>query len=422
MNYQYELNSGYYSHIKVLRKLGASAQLYDSHDTVSIINGKKIITFWKPGKKHEKVKEETLRLGELFAKESGKPEEFTPEKLTPGRLIRGFLKHIIQLKLEDKAKIYGDRYYYLAVQRQELLAEGALEEVEYLDQEYSFTELGLGVESNHWHYLYLSPEPKGYAIELDLTAAYMTSLLQEKTFFWYDPGKGGGNCFWLPDGGALARLREWIPELPKWFRLQMLGIMGSHERKYSTVDLKGEIIQKVDRGGIKYGAAFNTVHKAIYRVYATMSAIADQVKDDLIRCHTDSFTLRTSMTRRAEAEILSTLAQKGFQCSCKGIGWAQFLDINTGLMGMGEPKNVTRVEEAVKEGIIRPMYMPIEHYDRWAHWLPPMPEWIKQSGSELVDFVPCKSVLKKSPEQLQGYWRVKVNDEWLSRFVDAKSF
>src|SRR4028119_2352393 len=408
----YELKNGYYSYFKSLKEMGDGAKLYDSHNTISIVKGDKVLTYWKEGKDNQKVKEETLKLAAQFAKESGKPEEFASERMTPGRLIRGFLKHIIKLKIEGKAKIYGDRYYYLAKQRQQLLQEDDIDEVFSLDEVYGFTSLPMRENVSHWHYLYLAANPVGYAIELDLTAAYLTSLLQEKTLFWYDPGKGRGNCFWLPDGGAMVRLREWSSELPKWFRLQMLGIMGSHQRNYSVFQ-SGRIVAQSHGGGIKYGAAFNATHKAIYRVYQTMAEVAELVKDDLVRSHTDSFTLKTSMSRRQEALFLSSLADKGFKCSYKGIGWAHFWNIDMGILGMGKPKgNLMKLEELRKQDKVFVNPMPIEEYDRWAHWLPPLPEWIKKSGSDIVDFVPCKSVPKRSPELLQGYWRAWVNGKW----------
>ena len=419
---EYELRKDILRHVKVLREMGDGARLYDSHNTISIAKGQKVITWWKTDKDSQKVKQETLRLAEQFAEISRKPEEFIPEKMTPGRLIRAFLEHVIKLKLEGKAKIYGERYYYLVKERQELLREDDLDEVISRDEIYDFTALPLRDNVSHWHYLYLNKNPSGYAIELDIKAAYFTSLLQEKTLIWYDPGKGGGKPHWLNDGGAMDRLREYAPLLPKWFRLQMLGIIGSHELKYETYNYGngGKRTQAhIDKGGIKYGAAFNVVHKAIYRVYDVMNEIAELVKDDLIRSHTDCFTVKTSMTRRTEAEMLSALAARGFELSCKGIGWAHFWDIDKGVLGRGKPKGrPEEIEDLVRKNNIIINYCPIELFDRWSHWLPPIPSWMKKMGSDKFDFVPTKLVTKYSPERLQGYWRVKVNGEWISKMPD----
>lgn len=421
MEMKYELREDYYSYIEMMRHLGAGAKRYDSHNTITIVHGNKVITWWKPGKEHNEVRKETYQLAEKFAQLSGNYEAFQPEKMTPGRLIRAFLKHIIKLEITGKSKIYGDRYYYLVKERQQLLSEQCISEVDMRDTSYGFTALPLRENASHWHYLYLAEKPSGYAIELDIKAAYFTSLLQEKTLFWYDPGKGGGNCFWLPDGGAMLRLNEYVEEIPKWFRLQMLGIIGSHQREYGTLDLAtGFIIPQVDNGAIKYGSAFNTVHKAIYRVYKVMSEVANQVGVDLLRSHTDCFTLKASMTRRAEAEFLSALAARGFTVSCKGVGWAHFWDIDRGLLGMGEPKgHLKEIDDLRQRDGVYVKYAPPEMWDRWSHWLPPVPRWMAHMGSEILDFVPSKKIPKCSPEKLQGYWRIWKDGQWISKIPES---
>ncbi len=153
---EYEVRTDILRHIKVLKELGDGARLYDSHNTISVVKGKKITTWWKPDKNTQEVKQETLKLAEQFAEISRKPEEFIPEKMTPGRLIRAFLEHVIKLRLEGKAKVYGERYYYLVKERQELLREDDLDEVISRDEIYGFTALPLRDNVSHWHYLYLN--------------------------------------------------------------------------------------------------------------------------------------------------------------------------------------------------------------------------------------------------------------------------
>lgn len=397
--------------MKILRELGSNAKMYDSHNTLSIMHGSKLIWWWRTEKHHQQIKQETLRLGELFAQISKKPEEFIPEKMSPGRLIRAFITHVLKLDLDKKTKRYGDRYYYLVKDRPLLFEMDEFEQVPKSDAKFGF-DYELLLKASHWHYLYLAPDPQDFGIELDIKSAYFTAYLKQPTMLLDDPGVGRQPAF-IADGGAMKRLRDINPELPKWFRLQMLGILGSHEQEYYQINPEsGFAEKKLFSGAIKYGMAFNAAHKAIYTVYKTMAEVADLIRYDLLRSHTDSFCLRANMGHAAEGLMLIALKQRGFEVSCKGIGWTHFWDIDRGLLGFGKPKgHFDEIVELVKQDGVFVHPTPRAIYQRWSRWLPPIPQWMLDSDGQ-IEFTPLKNAPKVSPERLAGEWRINIHGQW----------
>lgn len=403
----YELRTDYWCHVKVWRELGLGAELYDSQDTITVKHGSKVIWWWKPDRQHQQIRLETEALAELFGAISQKPEEFTTDKMSPQKLVKAFIRHVLKLPMNKKTKSYGNRYYYLARTRPQLLEMDELAQVQKLDQEHGFNYELLG-NASHWHYLYLAPQPQGYAIELDIESAYFTAFLKQPRMLLCDPGDSGKPYF-VGDGDAMKRLREINPQLPKWFRFRMLEILGSHELKYCEFDpATGSSETKVNPNVIYCGMAFNAVHKAIYTVYQTMAEVANLVRDDLLRSHTDSFIVKATMSRSAEAQMLTALADKGFSVSCKGIGPIHFWNINLGTHGFGKPKgDIEEINELLQRDRVSIKPMPREMYERWQHWLPEIPDDIRTSAKH-YEFIPKKSIPKVSPQKLAGYWR----NEW----------
>jgi hypothetical protein len=278
---KYELRTDFWCYEKVWRELGTGAELYDSQDTITITHRSKVIWWWRPERQHQQIKDETLKLAELFGGISQKPEEFTPDKMSPERLVKAFIRHVLKLPMNKQTKRYGDRYSYLVKTRPQLLDMDELSQVQRSDQVYGFNYELLG-DASHWHYLYLAPQPIGYAIELDIKGASFTAFLKQPTMLLNDPGIGRQPYF-IGDGGAMGRLREISPQLPKWFRDRMLEIIGSHELKPYQINIYtglGELNKKENITVINYGMAFNAAHKAIYTVYQTMAEVANLVKDD----------------------------------------------------------------------------------------------------------------------------------------------
>ncbi|MBG1268708.1 hypothetical protein [Nostoc sp. WHI] len=400
----YELRTDYWCHVRVCRELGIGAELYDSQDTITIKHGSQVIWWWKPDRQHQQIRLETEALAELFGAISQKPEEFTTDKMSPERLVKAFIRHVLKLPMNKQTRRYGNRYYYLVETRPQLLEMDELAQVQRLDQEHGFNYDLLG-NASHWHYLYLAPQPQGYAIELDIESAHFTAFINQQTMLLSDPGEYGQPYF-QGDGGAMKRLREISPQIPKWFRCRMLEIIGSHKLEYYQFNpATGSSETKVNPNVIYCGMAFNAVHKAIYTVYQTMAEVANLVKDDLLRSHTNSFVLKATMSRTAETEMLNALTERGFEVSCKGIGWAHFWDIDKGILGFSKPKgHIEDLEELRKRDGVYVKPMPRQMYDRWGHWLPEIPEEIL-TNAKRYEFVPVRSIPKVSPEKVGGYWR-----------------
>ncbi|MHC5727149.1 MAG: hypothetical protein ACYT04_49260 [Nostoc sp.] len=378
--------------------------MYDSQDTITVKHGSRVIWWWKPDRQHQQIRLETEALAELFGANSQNPEEFTTDKMSPERLVKAFIRHVLKLPMTKQTKRYGNRYYYLDRTRPQLLEMDELAQVQRLDQEHGFNYELLG-NASHWHYLYLAPQPQGYAIELDIESAHFTAFLNQKTMLLSDPGEYGKPYF-VGDGRAMERLREINPQLPKWFRFRMLEIIGSHKLEYCQFNpATGSSETIVNPNVIYCGMAFNAAHKAIYTVYQTMAEVANLVKDDLLRSHRNSFVLKATMSRTAETEMLNALTERGFEVSCKGLGWAHFWDIDQGILGFGKPKgHIEDLEKLRKRDGVYVKPMPREMYDRWGHWLPEIPQEILTNANR-YEFVPVKSIPKVSPEKVGGYWR-----------------
>lgn len=404
----YELREDFWCYAKIHRELGPGARLYDSRDTITITSGNRVIWWWRPEKQYQQIKQETERLSELFAELTKKPEEFSSEKMSPERLVKAFVKHYLKLIIDEKTKWYGNRFYYLVKVRQQLLDMDELTEVQKLDQQYGFNYDLLG-NNSHWHFLYLAGQPQGYAIELDIDieSAYFTAFLKQPKMLLKEP-KTDAKPYFIDDGGAMDRLRKINQKLPRWFRFRILEILGSHEIEYYQHEAGISTYyceKKVDPHVINYGMAFNAVHKAIYTVYETMAEVANLVRDDLLRSHTGSFLLKATMSRSAETQMLTTLAERGFEVFCKGIGYAHFWDIDQGILGFGKPKgHIEDLEELRKRDKVWVKPMSREMYDRWSHWLPEIPEEIRTSAKH-YEFLPNRSIPQVSPEKLAGYWK-----------------
>lgn len=406
----YELRTDFWRYKIVWRELGVGAELYESRNTVSVKHGNKVIWWWRPEKHHQQVKQETEKFAQLFAQLTKKPEEFTSEKMSPDGLIHAFITHYLKLPINEQTQTYGDRYYYLAETRPQLLKEHNLAQVQTSDQAYGFNYELLG-NSSHWHYLYLAPQPQGYAIELDIQYAHFAALLKQPTLLLSDPGIGRQPDF-IDDGGAMERLREINPELSKWFRFQMLEIITRYKLRFYVINPATGLAEEQSGDPMNYGMAFNAAHKAIYTVYETMALVANLVGDDLLRSHTDSFCVKATMTRRTEEEMLLVLKERGFEPSCKGIGWAHFWDIDRGILGFSKPKgHFDEIDELRKRDGVYAKYCPLGMYQRWEHWLPPIPEWMLESSGQ-IEFAPIKSALKLSPEKLAGQWQIKIDGQW----------
>lgn len=182
----------------------------------------------------------------------------------------------------------------------------------------------------HWHYTYVNPNKHFYGVEFDLKSAYFSSLFAGQSLL-YSP-----RLKYLNDNGALERLKELTPMFPKWFRLQLLGIMASWRYTYmirpKNMTPESELITKVSHH-IGYGAGFNAVHRAIIRNYKIMRQVHRIGGKYIERMHTDSFLLNIECPENIEREIHSYLAEKRVEVDIKAAGYSYFFDLNTGYIG-----------------------------------------------------------------------------------------
>lgn len=459
------------------------------HYTITHVNKNKIYTWWLPGEDITEIRNETYEFAKKLQKEYGVVFENGIENLTPGRLCRQFIKQVLKLKFNNKTKMYGARYAYLGRTRSRLLdlrnldltvntneiirshpqLKVLLEEYQLSDIDWTiilprvlakeewilFAEKGwifdnakaptidviaeldrlhqfvIDPNHTHWHFTHLHPtNPKGYGIELDGKSMYLTAFKQEQTMFWYDPGYDKkqdkwSSCCWLGDMGAMNKLREFSAVMPKWFRLQLVGILASHSKTYTFLDKEtGQPTTGHDwNGAIEYGAAFNLSHKIIYNVYRVMADLSlmlgariwlgdkysctieeEAEKSRLIRAHTDCWTLFADKTTEdEEADFLEELTKRGFLVACKGFGNCYYWDTERGILGnkpvIGDTVEIIQLmrQDGVKH------YTPCateELFNRWSHWL----SNCSFTDYKLRDFRYDKKIKPDRSNQLPGYW------------------
>lgn len=269
--------------------LEGGGQLFTSggkHGPHTLVRGSNIYTYWPKN---------SLSRGQLI--EACKALDINPEGMTGGRLCRLILKDIVGLK--HKGTFFSDRHKALAK------------------------------DGYHWHYTKLIPGQHGNCLEFDIKSAYFSSLFRFPSLLLSNSGK------FVSDDGAMENLKALNPLLPKWLRLQLLGVLSAHERRYFVVkdDGKGKRMKMVVQHEIAYGQAFNTAHESILNLYKLMQRIDLIAGDYCVRMHTDSFTLKSDLPLEVFDEICELIVNFGSDLWLKKQGHCTFFDLNTGLIG-----------------------------------------------------------------------------------------
>ena len=252
-----------------------------------VLVGKQCYTFWKNGSKRL---EEVKQLAAYF----GLPLEGQ----TGGRIARWVLEELLQLPY--KQTFWSKSYRALAK------------------------------KGSHWHYLYCQERQYFNAVEIDIKGAYLSSLFTFPSLL-YHPYLG-----YLQDNNALANLKILYPDMPKWFRLQILGCLSSWRVFYLTRDksrLESKELITKQRHFIKYGAAFNCAHRAILRNYKVMKKLHEIASKYVRRIHTDSLLLDSAIPKEEKQLIFAYLRERKLDFSIKGYGRCYFWDVNTGFIG-----------------------------------------------------------------------------------------
>lgn len=265
-------------------------QLYPGNGKDSanvIVRGKTCYTYWAADSKR---KQQVIELCNFF--------NISPEGRTGGRICRWLLEDLLLLP-------YQGTFWQ---KNWRMLAKGG----------------------SHWHYATIQPKRFFWGCEFDIKSAYFSSLFSGKTLLWDNTRK------WMDDGGALESLKVLNAQLPKWFRLQLLGTLASWKNFFLCRDSSGKnkdsLIYKT-RHSIKYNASFNCAHRAILRNYKIMKRVHEIGKEFIMRMHTDSFTLSIECPVDIEMQIFDYLSSKGLECDIKSAGYGYFFDLNCGWVG-----------------------------------------------------------------------------------------
>lgn len=318
----YTEHTGYAGAMDCLQTIGG--QLFPAKrkdGTSTVVRGKECYTFWSPDSKSYG------QCGLLADNIS-----FPHEHFTPGRIASFLLEKVVGI---DPSYGTPDPVF-----------------------------IKLAKDGFHWHYTHVETGYHYYLLEFDLCAAYATSLGQ------FDSPYFSMNQQTTPNPSVMESLRVALAIVPKWMRLVMLGQMATHKMTFVTMPnrangdykLKWQTINK-----IKYGYAFNQVHRSILRVYRLLEAVHKIGGDSIKRIHTDSFTLSADCDTTIEAEIFKLLDDKGFSYSCKAQGSSHFFGLNSGIIGrkfVGVPFEIREQIRALPEKPKR-VYITPEQLERW---------------------------------------------------------
>ncbi|MDZ8104746.1 MAG: hypothetical protein RM338_03860 [Nostoc sp. DedQUE12a] len=273
-------------------KMGGDVQASRAKVCFTVKQGnRKLAVFWNPSEEGKKLRKETYDLAQVFGFSLALNTD-----ITPGILGEKFWKEIIGIdpqKCDKKAP--RSPYYY--GQKILLKAQEASDE--------------------YWSYKYFQEHEPQWLVDRDIKSAFFTSLCQLPTLYLFE--HKNGNTTFEPDGGAIDRLRQWSPHLPKWFKHRAFGMLAS--KKYGT----------------KWGAAFNAASIAVQRVYDAMKVGREITDGYCVRCHTDCFTLKASTPTWVLEKLENFLASKGFELSTKKLGYGQLWDEGFGFIGLLNP-------------------------------------------------------------------------------------
>lgn len=285
----YEVVEGdYLAAIGLFRRMGGRFYPQLNPDSPSTItSGNRCTVVWNPDSKLlPKCKQLCRDLG------------FEWEGQPPGRIARRLLKDIVCLDSEGTG--FSSKYRAMAKR------------------------------GSHWHYTFVEVGYHPYLIEFDLKSAYFTTLFQGATLLYHD------FLGFIPDRGALLNLKAIEPILPKFLRLTILGIIASHKHQFYTIaktDDDSFAMQLCTTNEIKFGAAFNAAHKAVYRTYSLMKKIHSIGGKYIKRIHTDSFAVTPEIPQVIEEQIFDLLRRNSYPVQVKAQGSAHFLNLNEGIIG-----------------------------------------------------------------------------------------
>lgn len=336
--------------LRYVKQYGGQLIKSRSGEITTVLRGNYCVRFYHPDYDRELLWQTACNLG------------FDPHSIpTDGKLLEKFLKNIINLKIEGT--------YFGPVLRES-------------------TKNGY-----FWGYFHHRPHETQDLIELDVRSAYLRSLLACPSFlfhepyswreeqqpiekyidnFLYQPNKLSEKEYyaWQQDGGALKRLAQYQYALPKSYRLKLLGMIASHQ--FSVTYQKDGALEQQQVNRIKWGAAFNAVQIAVYRLYFLCREVVEIAGEYCLRWHTDGGVFRADMPREIEDKIVETFTERGFELRCKGVGKGKFWDLNTGFLGaygITGPKAIV-TDMMRQEGLsFRRKDLTPELVERWWHFL-----------------------------------------------------
>lgn len=200
-----------------------------------------------------------------------------------------------------------------------------------------------------WHFHKVTPGAHSNATELDVKGAYSKAITNQPSLYLEAPFRP------KDDGGAIERLRELIPLLPKKMRLCLIGYLASG--KMTQFYYNPQFPDGLQRRDVKIcydGGIFNRIHASLAGLYSFMQELTSIAGDDCIRAHTDSVLIKETIPNATLTSLLRKAKTSGYEMACKGHGNAVLFNLNEGVLGgriIGNPKLILRRWESYIKGI-----------------------------------------------------------------------
>ena len=296
------VKSGYQSDaVKFQEQYGGKIYTGREQAWITVVGGQRRGIFWHP-EKGEQVRADTYAL----AIQLGLPVYQHPD-LTPSKLTKLFIREILgfnpdQAKKEQHHSGFCGLKWYEFASHTSSCSEPGSEEGELYD---------------HWHFSGWREHDPQWLVDRDISEAFFTSLCSAKTLFLFE--HKNGSCQFVDDGGAMAKLRELAPTLPKWFKHRLVGTLASYQY------------------GVKWGAAFNTAHWAINRLYQFMEQVQGIAGEYGVRYFVDCVTLLGATPAMIVDQIDQEATVWGFTFKTKALGYGQLWSPVEGFIGWHNP-------------------------------------------------------------------------------------
>lgn len=242
-----------------------------------------------------------------------------------------------------------------------------------------------------WHFHRVVPGTHGNSFELDIKGAYAKSITNTDSLWLVSPFRSAD------DGGAMDKLKQLIPILPKKMRLCLIGFLSSNVMTHWRRDPDNPTkLRKHSFYHCFDGGVFNRIHSSLAALYSFLHEMEMIACQDVIRIHTDSLLVKTTIPTKNLNALFRKAEKSGYELAVKGHGNAVLFDLNSGVIGgriIGNPRSVLNQWDAYIKGVERESLRVAELDRRVAHLPYKNERFSIRQSRELIGMKPHNIIL-----------------------------